>query len=105
MSIEEIQTALPLLVSSNVSFAIRSGGHSPHHGFANIDNGVLIDMSRLSAIKYEAEKSTVTVGVGLKWGDLYTYLEQYHVTVVGGRIMDVGVGGLNLGGRFFFIYD
>jgi hypothetical protein len=39
----------------------------------------------------------VTVGSGNRWKDVYTYLDQYAVTVVGGRVFDVGVGGLTLG--------
>jgi FAD/FMN-containing dehydrogenase len=83
-----------------VSFAVRSGGHSPHHGFANIDNGILIDMSKFNTTGYQAEKAIVTAGVGLTWGDLYTYLNQYQVTVVGGRDLSVGIGGLTLGGKW-----
>lgn len=94
-----------MLVRSNVSFAVRSGGHSPHHGFAGIDRGVLVDMSNFNNIDYQAEKATVTVGAGLTWGDIYTDLEQYQVTVVGGRVLDVGVGGLTLGGKLLYIWS
>lgn len=41
---------------------------------------------------------TVAVGVGASWGAVYTYLDQLHLSVSGGRAAGVGVGGLTLGG-------
>lgn len=97
--VDELQSTIPLLVEANVSFAIRSGGHSPHHGFANTDGGVLIDMANLNQLKYDQENEVTTVGSGLTWGEVYTHLEQYQQVVVGGRVMDVGVGGSTLGSK------
>ena len=36
---------------------------------------------------------------------MYTALDPYNVTVVGGRVMDVGVGGLILGGGLSYLSD
>lgn len=87
------------MVNSNVSFAVRSGGHEPHRGFANIDNGVLVDMSNFTRLDYDADRNVAVVGPGLTWGDVYTQLAAYGVVVVGGRVLDVGVGGLILGSK------
>lgn len=38
------------------------------------------------------------MGSGLRWGEVYNQLDDFNVTVVGGRVLDVGVGGLILGG-------
>ncbi|KAI1735302.1 putative FAD-binding oxidoreductase [Xylaria scruposa] len=97
-STRELKIALSSLVNSNQNFAIRSGGHSPHHNFANIDGGVLIDMSGFNHITYDSDNQVVVVGPGLTWGMTYEYLEKYGVVAVGGRVLDVGVGGLVLGG-------
>jgi FAD/FMN-containing dehydrogenase len=64
---------------------------------SSIDGGVLVDMSRFNRLEYDAERQTVSIGTGLRWGEVHSFLEQYGVTVVGGRISDVGVGGLTLG--------
>jgi len=40
----------------------------------------------------------VTVGMGLKWNEVYEYLNPRNVTVAGGRVTGVGVGGFTLGG-------
>ena len=93
---EEVQQIVELLVPNEVPFAIRSGGHSPSPGAANINNGVLIDLAALNEITYDASSGTVTVGAGNKWGDVYKALDPYKVTAVGARDLDVGVGGFLL---------
>ncbi|KAI0886385.1 putative FAD-binding oxidoreductase [Annulohypoxylon maeteangense] len=103
--VSELQIALPLIVDSNVSFAIRSGGHSPHHGFANSDGGVLIDMGNFDRLDLNQEDQVASIGPGLTWGDVYTYLESYQYVVVGGRVLDVGVGGLTLGSGLSWLTD
>ncbi|KAI0111795.1 putative FAD-binding oxidoreductase [Daldinia grandis] len=103
--VEQLQEALRLLLQSNVEFAIRSGGHSPDPRAANIDGGVLIDLSGFDTVEYDDSTDTVIVGSGLTWGDLYTQLDQFNVTVVGGRVLDVGVGGLTLGCGLSYLSD
>lgn len=88
-----------ILTSHHVPFAIRSGGHMPSPLAANINNGVLIDMSMFDGVTYDAANNVATVGAGQKWSNLYNQLDPHNVTVVGGRVLDVGVGGLILGGE------
>ena len=64
---------------------------------ANINNGVLIDMSMFKGVTYNAANSVATVGAGQRWGDVYNQLDPHNVTVAGGRVLDVAVGGLILG--------
>ena len=45
------------------------------------------------------DRKTVSVGPGARWGKVYEYLDQYDVTAVGGRVAQIGVGGLILGGE------
>ncbi|KAI1267561.1 putative FAD-binding oxidoreductase [Xylariaceae sp. FL1019] len=102
---EELRDGTAIIIGHNTSFAVRSGGHSPHHGFANIDGGILIDMGNFNRLIYSPEDETTIVGSGLSWSDVYSYLEQYQTVVVGGRILDVGVGGLILGGGLSWLTD
>ncbi|KAK8063022.1 FAD-binding oxidoreductase [Apiospora hydei] len=100
-SAEQIATVLPQLVAGNISFAVRSGGHLPSPGAANIDKGVLIDLSKFDHVTFDAEKEAASIGAGQRWLNVYTQLDKYNVTVVGGRVTDVGVGGLTLGNLFW----
>lgn len=97
----DIQKIVKLLVSEQAQFAIRSGGHSPSPGAANINEGVLIDLVNLNEVSYDASSSTVKVGAGNRWKAVYTALDPYNVTVVGGRVLDVGVGGFLLQSNTF----
>ncbi|PQE25321.1 6-hydroxy-D-nicotine oxidase protein [Rutstroemia sp. NJR-2017a BBW] len=91
--------ALKLITTLGSTFAVRSGGHNPNPGFASVDKtGVLLDLSPLNQISLSSDKTTALIGTGAKWVDVYTTLEIEHLTVVGGRVSDVGVGGLILGG-------
>lgn len=53
---------------------------------ANIDSrGVLLASSGFDQLKLSDDKSTIEVGAGNKWGQVYEYLAPYKLTVVGGR--------------------
>jgi FAD/FMN-containing dehydrogenase len=96
--------AAVVLVSRETScpFAAKSGGHVPFAGASNIEGGITIDLTRLNAITINRKNNTVSIGPGNKWRGVYRQLEKDEITVVGGRIADVGVGGLTLGGGISF---
>jgi len=87
----------PLCTSSQ--FAIRSGGHTIWTGAANIEGGVTIDMRSMNSLVLSADRKVATLGVGGIWSDIYRQLDPYNLTVMGGRVAGIGVGGLALGGR------
>ncbi|KAK8045598.1 Bifunctional solanapyrone synthase [Apiospora rasikravindrae] len=96
-TVDELQGAVTILVEEDARFGVRSGGYSPNPGAAVVDGSVLIDLSRFTQIEYNAEHEKVVIGTGLRWRNVYDYLDPYGVTVVGGKHLDVGVGGLILG--------
>jgi FAD/FMN-containing dehydrogenase len=53
---------------------------------------------RLNKIEVSKDRKSATYGAGLRWADVYSALEKEGLMVVGGRVADVGVGGLTLGG-------
>ena len=71
---------------------------------ANINDGVLIDMALMNGVSYDAARNEARVGAGQRWRDVYHALDIYNVTVVGGRVLDVGVGGLILGCKHFVTF-
>ena len=85
-----------------IPFAVRSGGHSPNPGWAGVDSGILIDLSKLNSMSISKDTKTFSVGPGARWGQVYEFLDPYNVTAVGGRVAQVGVGGLLLGGGISF---
>lgn len=96
----EVALALKVLTHFQCPFAIRSGGHQANPGFGSIgDFGVLLDLGSMSSITLSANGKVASLEPGARWGDVYDRLEEQQLTVVGGRIAEVGVGGLVLGGK------
>lgn len=86
-------------------FAVKSGGHARFAGASNADGGITIDLVRLDVVGLAEDKKSVTVGAGNRWARVYRTLEEDDLTVVGGRVATVGVGGAILGGKSFDISD
>jgi len=108
---EEVAAAVKLLKiafdatkegDSPIRFAVRSGGHAPERGFASVDEGVVIDMRRINEVEVSEDKQSTTIGVGARWRDVYSKLDDMGLSVVGGRSANVGVGGLVLGGMYSY---
>lgn len=74
-------------------------------GAANIDSGVVIDLRSMKTITANvvdmgAERATiVSIGAGARWGEVYSYLDPLKLATMGGRVSDIGVAGLTLGGK------
>lgn len=83
---------------ANCSFAIKTQGHAPAAGAANINGGVTLDLSWMNNTEISADHSTARVGAGSSWSNVYDTLQPYNKTVAGGRNGAVGVGGLTIGG-------
>lgn len=91
--------AVKILKEANSPFAIRGGGHMPIANAANINSsGVLLSSFGLTQLSLSDDQSTVNVGPGNRWSNIYDYLEPNGLTVVGGRLGHVGVPGYILGG-------
>lgn len=88
---------LQILGESRTPFGVKSGGHSVNRGFSSTC-GVQVSLARFNTFNVNTEAQTVELGPSLLWDDVYERLEPYGVTVIGGRIPEVGVGGLILGG-------
>lgn len=87
--------------TSTPEFAFRCGGHSFFAGAANIDGGVTIDLRSLDSFQLSADQKTASVGGGSIWSEnVYPNLVPYNLTVAGGRITGVGVGGFVTGGKY-----
>jgi len=65
-------------------------------GANNIDHGVLIVLSNLTSIEFSPNKKSVLLGADFTWGEVYSYLQKYDLTVGGGRLSPAGVPGLLL---------
>ncbi|ETI29173.1 hypothetical protein G647_01626 [Cladophialophora carrionii CBS 160.54] len=96
--------SIAILISrlTQCPFAAKSGGHAAFAGASNIQGGITISLERLDTVQLSGNKKTVDVGPGNVWFDVYTALQPSGVTVIGGRVSGIGVGGLTTGGGISF---
>lgn len=95
----DVSTALQVLRNEQCPFAVRSGGHAAFAGASNIDGGVTFDMRAMNSVSLSSDRNIAHVGTGAIWKDVYTALEPENLVVIGGRVSNIGVGGLTLGGK------
>ncbi|KAF9889617.1 hypothetical protein FE257_007125 [Aspergillus nanangensis] len=98
----EVAQVLALAQFLRCKFSVRGGGHLQNPGFNSNEGGIVISMSKFTQLVVADDKSTVDVGLGLRWLDVYQGLEPHGITVAGGRVPPVGVPGLLLGGGLSF---
>ncbi|KAL5113813.1 hypothetical protein ACEQ8H_008314 [Pleosporales sp. CAS-2024a] len=92
-----------LLKYPTVKLATRSGGHDPNADHNSIQDGVLITMTDMVGATYDPSTGLAYVKPGGHWNDVISELEASGVTMLGGRLGIVGVGGLLLGGGLSFL--
>jgi FAD/FMN-containing dehydrogenase len=97
---QDVSTAVKLLSErASSKFAVKGGGHNANIGFNNIEDGVTIDLQKMNAAN--VTDGAVKVGAGAIWQNVYDAVEPHNLTVLGGRIGVVGVGGFTTGGMLF----
>ncbi len=90
---QDVSTAIRILTShtdGQCKFSIRSGGHASWAGASNIAGGVVIDIRALNSVDVHSDTSTVSVGAGAAWDDVYAKLDPVGLSVNGGRAAEVG---------------
>lgn len=103
-STDEVASVVQILNKyPDVDFAAKSGGHDPNPGHGSIQDGVLIAMRYITGVTYDASTNLASVKPGGTWNDVIGDLAPYNVTVVGGRLGIVGVGGYLLQGGISFL--
>ncbi|EFX00462.1 FAD-binding domain containing protein [Grosmannia clavigera kw1407] len=101
-SATDVSLAVLTLRVTSCQFAVKSGGHAAFAGASNIDAGLTIDLSGLNGITVSQDQSQTSIGAENLWYDVYTHLDPMNITVIGGRVAAIGVGGLTLGGGMSF---
>ncbi|KAH8703112.1 putative FAD dependent oxidoreductase, partial [Talaromyces proteolyticus] len=103
-SAEEVSDIIQALQQTDDLFAVKSGGHMPNNGFSSIQGGLLLSTKNLNNIvAYDADTQTAKIGPGLTWAQAQQGLEGTGMTVVGGRLGGVGIGGYILGAGLSFL--
>jgi FAD/FMN-containing dehydrogenase len=98
----DVIAAVNFARESHLPLAIRGGAHSVP-GFGTVDDGVVIDMSRMRGVRVNPEKRTARAEGGATWGDFNAATNAFGLATTGGIISTTGVGGLTLGGGIGYL--
>ncbi len=79
--------------------AVRGGAHGVA-GTGSIDDGMMINLSRMDSVRVDRQAGTVRVGGGATWGAVDREAQAFGLATPGGIVADTGVAGLTLGGGF-----
>jgi FAD/FMN-containing dehydrogenase len=93
----DVITAVNFARTHGLLVAIRGGGHSwPGHSVC--DDGLMIDLSRMRAVRVDPQARTVHAQGGALWGDVDHESQVFGLATPGGVVSTTGIGGLTLGG-------
>ncbi|KAI0521217.1 FAD-binding domain-containing protein [Xylaria bambusicola] len=96
--VQDVARVIGIITSTQSPFSIRSGGHDFNKNHSTVENGVIIDMVNFNDITLSVDKSSITVGVGTRWGAVYQALNGTGVSVNGARSPDPAIGGQTISG-------
>ncbi len=99
MSNDDVANAVTFARERNLLVAVRGGGHSwPGKSICN--DGLMIDLSQLTDVTIDTEKSRAHVGGGALLGHLDQAALPHGLVTTAGVVSHTGVGGFTLGGGF-----
>src|SRR4051812_16860631 len=94
---EDVAAALAFAQSNGLELAVRGGGHNPA-GHCAVDDGLVIDLSRMRNVEVDAERRVAISDGGATWLDFDAATQQHGLATPGGVVGSTGVTGLALGG-------
>ena len=82
---------------NNLLISVRGGGHNfPGNSVCN--DGLMIDLSRMTGVRVDPAARTVRAQGGTKWGAFDHETQAFGLATTGGTDVDTGIAGLTLGG-------
>jgi FAD/FMN-containing dehydrogenase len=94
---EDVASALAFAQSNDLEIAVRGGGHNPA-GHCAVDDGLVVDLSRMREVEVDPEAGIAYSGGGATWLDFDAATQQHGLVTPGGVVGSTGVTGLALGG-------
>ena len=93
----DVRAAVRFCADQDIYPAIRGGGHNVA-GLAMLDDGLVIDLTRMKGIFVDPTGRAATAQTGLTWGEFDRETQLYGLATTGGLISTTGISGLTLGG-------
>jgi FAD/FMN-containing dehydrogenase len=93
----DVATALAFAQEHGLEIAVRGGGHNPA-GHCAVDDGIVIDLSRMRRVEVDPAAGLARSEGGATWLDFDAATQARGLVTPGGVVGSTGVAGLALGG-------
>jgi len=97
VDVADVIAAVNFARENDIIVAIRGGGHNGP-GLGTVDDGLVIDLSRMNGVRVDPEARTARVEGGAQLGELHHATHAFGLATPSGIISTTGVGGITLGG-------
>ena len=94
-SVDDVQAAVRHAAGSGLPLAVQSSGHGAVHP---CDGGIVVDVSRMTAVHVDASARLARVGAGQRWRAVLEAADPHGLIGLSGTAPNVGVAGYTLGG-------
>jgi hypothetical protein len=94
---DDVAEAVRFAGERDLLVSVRGGGHAVA-GHAVCDDGLMIDLSLMKAVRVDPERRTARAAGGVLWSELDRATQRFGLTTTGGIISHTGIAGLTLGG-------
>ncbi|MEX5634492.1 FAD-dependent oxidoreductase [Parafrankia sp. FMc2] len=100
-SSEQVEKAVGAAVAAGKRIAVQAGGHCGEAFVSNPEIDVIVDVSLMTDVGFDADRNAFFIEPGATLGHLYGALyKRWGVTIPGGTCMSVAAGGHICGGGF-----
>ena len=97
VDVDDVAAALAFGRTRGLEIAVRGGGHNPA-GHCAVDDGLVIDLSRMRDVRVDPERQVAISQGGATWLDFDAATQAHGLVTPGGVVGSTGVTGLTLGG-------
>jgi FAD/FMN-containing dehydrogenase len=94
---DDVAAALAFAQDNDLEVAVRGGGHNPA-GHCAVDDGLVIDLTRMRVVEVDPDGCLAISGGGATWSDFDAATQAHGLVTPGGVVGSTGVTGLTLGG-------
>lgn len=99
---DDVTAVLAQIREHGLPFTVKGGGHKTS-GSSSIEDGLVIDLSKMRKVTVDPSAKTIKAEGGTIWEDVDVEAAKYGLASVGGTVNHTGVGGLTLGGGYGFL--